>query len=104
MQQNVPSPEGYGWIKSGEAWMPVWILLPEAAKASRELLKCGCKAKPLCSRKCSHDAGLSCTALCQCGGLCEPRQLNFLDFFIYFIFSRVLIFADICIDLTGPRK
>ena len=41
MQQNVRSPEGYGWIKSGEGWMPVWTLLPEAAKASRELLKCG---------------------------------------------------------------
>ena len=53
MQQNVPSPEGYGWIKSGEAWMPVWTLLPEAAKASRELLKCCCKAKPLCSRMCN---------------------------------------------------
>ncbi len=30
----------------------MWTLLPEVAKASRELAKCGCKAEPLCSRKC----------------------------------------------------
>ena len=51
---------------------PVWTLLPEIAKASRDLLKCGCKAEPLCSRRCKcQGAGLPCTALCQCGGKCN---------------------------------
>ncbi len=73
--QNVPSPaEGYGWAleTEPEVWKPVWTKLPEVAKASQELLKCGCKALPLCSRKCKcKDVGLSCTPLCHCGGLCD---------------------------------
>jgi hypothetical protein len=31
----------------------VWTLLPEVARACQETLKCGCKALPLCSKKCN---------------------------------------------------
>ncbi len=34
--------------RSEITWKPIWTLLPEAAKASRELIKCGCKAIPQC--------------------------------------------------------
>ena len=71
-EQNPPIPEGYGWTLQEEVWKPIWTLLPEIAKASQELLKCGCNALPLCSRKCKcKDAGLSCTALCHCSGSCD---------------------------------
>jgi len=68
-QQNLPQPGGFGWTRDDNSlWKPVWTLLPEVKKASRELLKCGCKAKPLCSiRYRCKGAGLSCTALSQCG-------------------------------------
>ncbi len=65
--QNLPSPEGYGWTMKTNIWTPFWTTLPEIAKASQELLKCGCKTIPLCSRRCKcKDAGLSCTTLCYC--------------------------------------
>ena len=70
--QNIPLPEGFGWKNIEGSWKPVWTLLSEVARASRELIKCGCRAKPLCSRRCKCQvAGLSCTALCQCSGNCE---------------------------------
>ena len=71
-KHNIPIPKGFGWSKSARSWEPLWTLLPEAAKACRELLKCGCKAQPLCTRKCRcQNAALSCTALCKCGGKCD---------------------------------
>ena len=45
--QNAPLPGNYGWKKNDNFWVLVWTDLPEAAKASRELLKCVCKAEPL---------------------------------------------------------
>ena len=73
--QTVPKPEGFGWRKTARSWEPLWTLRPEAAKACRELLKCGCKAQPLCTKKCRcYNAGLPCTALCHCGGSCESTQ------------------------------
>ena len=45
-------------------WKPIWVPLPDAAKAGRELIKCGCKAMPQYLRKCRcRETGLSCTAL-----------------------------------------
>lgn len=75
-QQSIPNPEGFGWTHHEQCWKPVWTLLPEAATACQELLKCGCKALPLCSKKCKcRDAGLSCTPLCFCG----PHQQLFME-------------------------
>ena len=66
---NIPPPDGFGWRKGENSWIPVWMLLPQIPKASRDLLKCGCKAELLCSRRCKcQGAGLPCTALCHCGG------------------------------------
>ena len=63
-QQNIPTPEGFDCTQHDQSWKPVWTLLPEVARACQELLKCGCKSFPFCSRKCKcRDAGLSCTAL-----------------------------------------
>ena len=86
MQQSVPSPEGYGWIKSGEAWT-VWTLLPEAAKASRAA------AKPLCSRKCNVMMQGSLVQPCVNVVDCVNLDSEFPIFL--FLFLRVLIFADI---------
>lgn len=70
--QAAPSPKEYGWVESDQTWTPLWTRLPEAAKVCRELLKCGCKAVPLCSRNCRcKNAGLPCTALCKCSGECK---------------------------------
>ena len=34
----VPSPEGWGWCEMDGTWKPVWMTLPEAAKACLELV------------------------------------------------------------------
>ena len=71
-QQMVPSPKDLGWIEVQSHWKLKWSLLPEAAKACMKLIKCGCKAQPLCEKRCRcHNAGLTCTQLCYCDALCE---------------------------------
>ena len=52
-QQMVPPPKDFGWIEVESHWKPKWSLLPEAAKACMELIKCGCKDQPLCEKKTS---------------------------------------------------
>ena len=48
MQDNT-SPEGWGWTKEVN-WKPVWLTIPEAARACSELIiiKCGCKSNQGC--------------------------------------------------------
>ena len=71
--QMVPSPEGWGWCKMDGTWKPVWMTLPEAAKACLELLKCGCKQG--CTGRCQcRKANLPCTGLCQCSGECTNNE------------------------------
>ena len=48
-------PEGFGWSKSDTGWHPVWTTVPAAAVACRELIRCGCKAAPMCSKKCKCE-------------------------------------------------
>ena len=63
-QQTNPCPTDYAWAKVGNSWEPVWSTIPEASKACREFVKCGCKtACTVC--KCSK-ANLPCTSLCRC--------------------------------------
>jgi hypothetical protein len=67
----LPSPAQWGWLKTIEGeWEVKWTTLPEASRACRELLKCGCKKG--CKKQCKCvKAALQCTGLCQCAGLCD---------------------------------
>ena len=40
---ELPSPSEWGWMKSDTGWDVCWATLPEATKACRQLLRCGCK-------------------------------------------------------------
>ena len=63
-QQNAPGPEAFGWRKEGDSSQPLWMTLPEASRSCRELVKCLCKALPLCSRRCACQSNdLECTAV-----------------------------------------
>ena len=68
---QLPSPTDWGWKHDvKKSLVPHWTLLSEASKSCSELLKCGCKQ--LCNNRCKcKAAGLQCTALCYCGGLCS---------------------------------
>ncbi len=69
-----PSPGGFGWTRSDTRWYPTWTTLPASTVSCRELVKCGCKATPICSKNCKcKNAGLECTALCYCRGNCESQ-------------------------------
>lgn len=70
---ELPSPNEWGWQQSSTGcWEPRWTTLPEATDACRELLRCGCKKG--CGGHCKClKASLKCTALCHCGGQCEPE-------------------------------
>ena len=68
---ELPSPSDWGWTrKEPSGWEVCWTTLPEATKACRELLRCGCTKG--CKGQCKClKAALQCTALCRCGGLCS---------------------------------
>ena len=65
-QPPVPDAEGWGWTMGVNAWTPVWITQPEAAKACTELIKCGCKSVRGCRTCKCAKLGLTCTDLCSC--------------------------------------
>ena len=69
----IPSPSEWGWTMSEEQlWKPLWMTLPEASKACRELLRCGCRMEKGCKGHCKcRKAEMQCTALCKCGGDCQ---------------------------------
>ena len=73
---ELPSPSEWGWTRSeSDVWQPLWSTLPEASKVFQELVKCGCKAERGCKGRCKClKAGISCTALCKCGGECERED------------------------------
>ena len=73
---ELPSPSEWGWTRSeSDVWQPLWSTLPEASKVCQELVKCGCKAERGCKGRCKClKAGMSCTALCKCGGECERED------------------------------
>ena len=69
-QQNLPSPEDYGWKDSNRTpvkWEPLWMTQSEASKECREFVKCGCTTICGSSARCScKSADLRCTLLCKC--------------------------------------
>ena len=71
-QDDLPSPELWGWTKSSGTWKPYWTSLQHVSKACRELIRCGCKTKEGCTpvaAKCSclkNGPGWTCTELCSC--------------------------------------
>ena len=73
---ELPSPSEWGWTRSeSDVWQPLWSTLPEASNVCQELVKCGCKAERGCKGRCKYlKAGMSCTALCKCGGECERED------------------------------
>ena len=61
--------ENWGWILKDDAFEPKWTTLPEASKACKELVRCGCKKQ--CVGRCGcKKADFTCTELCRCGGGC----------------------------------
>ena len=66
---ELPSPSEWGWQNELGTWKPLWTKLPEASKACRELIKCGCLKRCKGNCKCSKS-NLSCTQLCACNGQC----------------------------------
>ena len=71
-QEDLPSPETWGWSKYSGTWKPYWTSLQHASKACRELIQCGCNTKAGCiavAAKCSclkNGPGWTCTELCSC--------------------------------------
>ena len=63
---EMPSPSVWGWTKKDTGkWDVFWTDLPEATKACRELLRCGCK-KGCCEQCKCLKAALRCTVfLCR---------------------------------------
>ena len=64
-QQNVPSPDTFGWKKVENVWTPVWMTIPQVSRACRELIKCTCKVGDCSSCSCGSE-NLPCTTLCKC--------------------------------------
>ena len=70
---RLPCPSEWGWVKgSKELWEPLWLTIPQALQSCQQLLKCGCKSERGCTGRCKCvRAKLPCTALCNCGGICN---------------------------------
>lgn len=68
---RLQSPSDWGWIKTDGRWNVHWTDLPQASKACRQLVRCGCSSSIGCKTRCTCiKAALQCTALCKCAGLC----------------------------------
>ena len=63
---DLPSPEGYGWKKTDDAWCPIMTSVQPAREAIIELVRCGCKTQCATNRCQCKRAGLPCTDLCAC--------------------------------------
>ena len=71
LARRLQSPSDWGWIKTDGRWNVHWTDLPQASKACRQLVRCGCSSSIGCKTRCTCiKAALQCTALCKCAGLC----------------------------------
>ena len=65
--QNLPDPEGSGWVKEGSSLKPQYMTKQPAPTSLLELTKCSCKTG--CEGNCScKNTGLSCSEACYCMG------------------------------------
>ena len=66
-EQQLPSPETFGWRLDGDKWVPVMTTLTPAPDAVIQLVRCGCPKSKCSSNRCScRKANLNCTDLCSC--------------------------------------
>ncbi len=70
---ELPDPGNWGWKKSSTGWKPLWTTLTDATASCYELIHCSCKKGCRGRCKCTK-AGLTCTALCVCGGNCDSAE------------------------------
>ncbi|ELT89202.1 hypothetical protein CAPTEDRAFT_223408 [Capitella teleta] len=68
----VPSPEEWGWQRSGSAFVPHYISLPPLSSSLPELSFCSCKS--VCKRPCKCIVNEQvCISLCFCRGQCNKE-------------------------------
>ena len=64
-EQQLASPETFGWRLDGDKWVPVMTTLTPAPDAVVQLVRCGCTKSKCSSNRCScRKANLNCTDLC----------------------------------------
>ena len=73
-QQEIQDFSGWGWQKDNTStWQPLWTTLDDASVDCTTLLHCGgnngCTGRCKCNR-----AGVQCTALCKCEGVCFNNE------------------------------
>ena len=82
LQQELPSPEGYGWLQC--KWSPSSMdySSSDLSKACTELVKHGCKSSRGCGGRCVLCKMLQqkCTELYSCANV---RNSNYYDVFIH---------------------
>ena len=62
--QDIPSPQDFGWTKDSGSWLPVWMTISDVSKACQKLVKCSCKGN--CSTCKCGKANIDCSPLCKC--------------------------------------
>lgn len=76
---QIPSPDGFGWERCGDVWVPILMTELPAPKQVIATMKCCC-AKSNCSTgRCGcRKAGLPCTDMCECSAFdfCENQSAN----------------------------
>ena len=98
--QEIQNTEGFGWKNIEGSWKPVWTILSEVVKASRELIKCGCRAKPLCSRRCKCQVQ-DCLVLLSASAV---ATVNTNTSHLMHIFHQYNIFMKILSTILKDRK
>ena len=64
IEQQLPSPETFGWKLDGDKWVPMMTKLPPAPDAVVELVRCECTKSKCSSNTCScRNANLNCMDL-----------------------------------------
>jgi len=77
---NLPKPDGFGWEKEGDEWIPVMTKQAPAPQAIIQLVKCGCQKNRCSNNRCQcRKSGLNCTDLCSCCDSAEACENVYED-------------------------